>query len=296
MKTKRSFFIFAVIVCILLANAGLSNAMPPLPSSFYGTVKINGLNAAVGTSVTAWINGVQYAGTTSLSYNSDIVYSLDVPGDDSETTGVIEGGVAGDTVVFHIGNYVAIQTGSWSGGTNVQLNINANAGACYVLTVAHTGNGSDPVASPTNSIGCVTGQYLSGTAINLSGAVPDANWYITGWSGTANDSFTSNYNSLFMPASNHTAGVVYTSYAGYHWLVINNVGNGTVTPLSGNLYLQNEVVPLTATADPGWSFAGWSGDLISTTNPTVITMNADKTITATFAYLDHFVYIPVVKR
>ncbi len=283
MKTQRSFLVLAVILCILCVNVGTSNAMPPLPSSFYGTVKIEGINVAVGTSVTAWINGIQYAGTTAEAFNSDVIYALDVPGDDTATTGVIEGGVAGNTVVFHVGGYVATQTGTWSTGTDVQLNLDAPEELCYTLTLTHTGNGSNPVASPTNSEDCPSGQYLSGEAINLSGATPDTDWYINGWTGTADDLFTGNYNSLIMPSSNHTAGVVYSSFAGYHFLLTSVVGNGTVSPNSGNLYVQDEEVTLSATADPGWSFIGWSGDKTGTENPTTIIMDTDKDVTANFA-------------
>jgi len=42
------------------------------------------------------------------------------------------------------------------------------------------------------------------------------------------------------------------------------------------------VVQLTATANPGWTFSGWSGDLTSSTNPDSITMNGDKFVTANF--------------
>ncbi len=81
---------------------------------------------------------------------------------------------------------------------------------CYTLTLSHTGNGSDPVASPTNSTGCPAGQYVAGASITLSGAAPDSDYRIGSWTGTANDSSTANANTLTMPASAHTAAVNYT--------------------------------------------------------------------------------------
>jgi uncharacterized repeat protein (TIGR02543 family) len=39
---------------------------------------------------------------------------------------------------------------------------------------------------------------------------------------------------------------------------------------------------LTAIADPGWNFTGWGGELSGSTNPTTITMDRNKTVTATF--------------
>jgi uncharacterized repeat protein (TIGR02543 family) len=67
------------------------------------------------------------------------------------------------------------------------------------------------------------------------------------------------------------------------------VGNGTVTRLPDkSSYISGEVVQLTAQADPGWEFDGWSGDLSGSTNPESITMDADKTVTATFVEIPFF--------
>ena len=64
---------------------------------------------------------------------------------------------------------------------------------------------------------------------------------------------------------------------------MNKVGNGNVTlSPSGGTYYAGTVVQLTAVPDSGWSFSGWSGDLSGTTNPTTITMNGNKTVTANF--------------
>jgi hypothetical protein len=82
---------------------------------------------------------------------------------------------------------------------------------CYALTLSHSGNGSTPAASPLKSAACSTnGQYVAGEAITVSGAVPDAGWQISGWTGTSNNGSTANTNSLVMPASALSAGVTYT--------------------------------------------------------------------------------------
>ena len=43
-----------------------------------------------------------------------------------------------------------------------------------------------------------------------------------------------------------------------------------------------DVVTLTATPDPDWAFAGWSGDLSGTANPITITLTGNNVVTATF--------------
>jgi hypothetical protein len=106
-------------------------AFPPLPSSFYGTVKVNAANIPDGTPVTASINGTVYASSQSLTYQGNSVYSLDIPGDDS-TTPAVEGGREGDTIVFTIGGTQADQTGGWKGGTNVNLDLTASTTATLV--------------------------------------------------------------------------------------------------------------------------------------------------------------------
>ena len=66
-------------------------------------------------------------------------------------------------------------------------------------------------------------------------------------------------------------------------LKIQKVGNGTVItdPPTGSL-TAGQVVTLTATADFGWRFVNWSGDLNSTNNPATVTMDDNKTVKATF--------------
>jgi hypothetical protein len=114
---------------------------------------------------------------------------------------------------------------SWTGdldGTSVPGTITMNANkmvtitfsppTCYTLTLTHSGQGSDPVASPANSAGCSTGQYVAGETISLSGATPATGSSISSWTGTIDDASTASNNSLSMPASSWTVLVIYKSY------------------------------------------------------------------------------------
>ena len=110
---------------------------------------------------------------------------------------------------------------------------------CYALTLGHNGQGSNPVAAPPNSAGCLVGQYSAGQAINLSGAVPAAGWQIGSWTGTANDSSTAGTNSLTMPAGVHSAAVNYGQVTVGSWTPIfkgieQASGQTTVTAGVGN--------------------------------------------------------------
>lgn len=86
-----------------------------------------------------------------------------------------------------------------------------------------------------------------------------------------------------------TGGAVSASCGGVdpvttYTLTTTTTGPGTVTlNPAGGTYDEGTVVTVTATPSSGGTFSGWSGALTGTNNPTTITMNANKSITATFA-------------
>jgi uncharacterized repeat protein (TIGR02543 family) len=75
----------------------------------------------------------------------------------------------------------------------------------------------------------------------------------------------------------------FKSLASNYSLTITKVGGGTVTTNpTGSSFAPNTSVTLTAAASSGYTFTGWSGAVTGTTNPTTITMNGNKAVTATF--------------
>ena len=279
MKIQRSIFTVIAILSMLLSNFSNVSAAPGLPSSFHGTVKVDGVNVDVGTPVTAWVNGVQYASYNAILASGNTVYTFSVPNDDSDTT-AIEGGTEGETVVFKIGDLTADQQGIWHGGTSVTLNLTVSTITCYALSISHSGNGTSPAASPANSTGCVSGSYVSGESISLSGATSDTGWHVASWSGTSNDSSTDTTNSLIMPAATKAVSVSYAKDS--VTLGVSIVGNGNVTQNPLPPYLYGDIISLTPAALAGWQFSGWSGDLGGSANPETITLNGNKSVTATF--------------
>ena len=138
---------------------------------------------------------------------------------------------------------------------------------CYALTRNHTGQGSDPVASPNKSAGCSTGQYVAGEFITLT-AAPAAGWGVAGWSGTNNDGSTSTTNTVTMPASAHTVSVAYVQTAPTCYALTRThtgQGNNPVaspafsTGCGTGQYVAGENITLTATPTAGWRVVGWSG-------------------------------------
>ena len=80
--------------------------------------------------------------------------------------------------------------------------------ACYTLMRSHTGQGSDPAATPDRSSGCGLGQYVAGERITLM-ATPAAGWRVAGWSGTNDDAGTGSMNTVTMPTMDHEVNVTY---------------------------------------------------------------------------------------
>jgi hypothetical protein len=141
----------------------------------------------------------------------------------------------------------------------------------YQLNVTQTGNGNISLNPPG-------GTYHAGTEVTLT-AVPENQWEFSGWGGDA--SGTTNPITVKMDADKAvTANFTIKQYD----LITATDGPGNIdlNP-GGGSYNAGTVVVLTATAgDPDYEFSGWSGDLGGSTNPVALTMNADKSVTATF--------------
>ncbi len=71
-------------------------------------------------------------------------------------------------------------------------------------------------------------------------------------------------------------------------------GGGTVSPSGTNWYNSGRNVTITATANSGYAFTGWSGDLTGSTNPTTVTMDRPKSITAQFATTSEVISTPAI--
>jgi uncharacterized repeat protein (TIGR02543 family) len=64
-----------------------------------------------------------------------------------------------------------------------------------------------------------------------------------------------------------------------------DTSEGTTDPAPGttNVFL-GDVIPITATGNPGYAFLGWTGPVADPNNPsTTVTMNQPQTVTANFA-------------
>ncbi len=143
----------------------------------------------------------------------------------------------------------------------------------FVLTLTAVGSGTI-----TTSPLPVGGTYAAGTIVALT-ATPAANYQFTGWSGACSGS--SNCSVTMDAAKSVTATFSLKQFV----LTLATVGSGTITanpsPVGGT-YGAGTVVALTATPAANYQLTGWSG-ACSGTGACSITMDAAKSVTATFA-------------
>jgi uncharacterized repeat protein (TIGR02543 family) len=144
----------------------------------------------------------------------------------------------------------------------------------YILTtMAFPSSCGTVEKSPSQS------SYLSGTVVTLT-STPATGYTFTGWSGD----LTGHANPAALTMSGNKTVTASFAVAASCTLSVIVAGSGFVVK-SPNMssYPCGTVVTLTATPTGGDPFSGWSGDLTGTTNPTTVTMNSDKTVTATFS-------------
>jgi len=140
----------------------------------------------------------------------------------------------------------------------------------YTLTTSMDGSGS--IAIDPEQI-----TYTYGQIVHLT-AQPAAGWSFDHWTGDVVGS-TSPVDITVtddMAVSAHFTQNQYT-------LTVTTDGSGSVTkdPEQGT-YLYDQVVQLSASADPGWTFDHWTGDATGSTSPVSITITDNKAATAHF--------------
>jgi uncharacterized repeat protein (TIGR02543 family) len=114
-------------------------------------------------------------------------------------------------------------------------------------------------------------------------ATPAPNWVFDHWSGALTG--TNSTDNITMDGDKTvTATFKHSTYT----LTVTTDGNGTVTQSPALPYYQGDdtIVTLTATPLEGWTFDHWSGALSGSTNPATITMDSNKTVTATFIEIE----------
>ena len=153
---------------------------------------------------------------------------------------------------------------------------NADVKLKYTLTVNTIGSGNVTKDPDRN-------WYFFYTPVELT-AVADLGWSFSGWSEDLDSSL--NPVTIFMN-SDKTVNATFTQNE--YTLTISTVGSGSVDKRPDQAtYHYGDNVDLIATPAEGWMFSGWSGNLNGADNPKSITMDGDKTVTATFTEVSRY--------
>ena len=156
----------------------------------------------------------------------------------------------------------------------------------YVLTVNKTGTGT--VTSSPAGINCgtaCTASYASGTQVTLT-AIPLSGWQFSGWGGACSGTGSC---VVSMNAAK-SVSATFTQATARYTLSVTKSGSGTITSNPAGItcgtdcsetYNGGTNVTLTATPLSGWQFSGWGG-ACSGTGSCVVSMNATKSVSATF--------------
>jgi uncharacterized repeat protein (TIGR01451 family) len=166
------------------------------------------------------------------------------------------------------------------------LNVPLSGTQIYILNVNKAGTGSGTVTSNPGGINCgsdCSETYNSGTGVSLT-ATPDTNSTFAGWSGDADCTDGS-------VTMNNSKSCTATFSLQTFTLTVTKIGPGSGTVASSPsgincgsdcsaIYNSSTEVTLTPIPAGSSTFAGWSGNVDC--NDGSVTMNADKTCTATF--------------
>jgi glucose/arabinose dehydrogenase len=175
-------------------------------------------------------------------------------------------------------------------GTNGTLQRLVEVSQSFLLTVNRTGAGAGMVMSTPEGIRCgsvCSRTFGAGAVVTLT-ATPAAGSVFTGWTG-GGCAGTSGCTLTVAEATTVSGAFELPTFT--LTVARSGSGSGTITSADGGIgcpvtcaaqYSTGRSVTLTANADPGSVFTGWSGGGCSDTGPCVVTLGADTTVTATF--------------
>ena len=121
--------------------------------------------------------------------------------------------------------------------------------------------------------------YLAGTQDSIT-AISDTNYRFDKWTGDVPQGSENNFS---FAITMDTDKSVQANFIRQYTLSIAASTGGTTNPSPGSYIHDSEAeVSITAIANNGYKFTGWTGSVISSGNPITVTMDSDKSMTANF--------------
>jgi hypothetical protein len=252
---------------------------PPLPPSFTLTVTTGGTGTG---SVTSSVGGIDCPGTCSASLVSGTTVTLTATPGQNSTFGGWGGACANASTTCVV---------TMDAAKSVSASFSAVIPA-YLLSVVTNGTGTGTVGSSPSGIACpgtCSTSYPSGTSVTLTATAANGSTF-AGWSG-ASCTGTSTCTVTMSAARNVTATFNLLPQTFALSVGIAGTGSGAVASSPGPIdcpglcsatFNAGTVVTLTATPSSGSSFGGWTGACTNLSLTCSVTMDAAKSVTATF--------------
>jgi uncharacterized repeat protein (TIGR02543 family) len=217
-----------------------------------------------------------------VTSSASITYTSNDPSIASISGTTVTGKALGSTTIDVSATYTEGDITVDSTGTVPVNVIDCSVTTTYDLTMI-----VDPVGTGTTipSVGGSPHSYAEGTVVTIT-TTAEAGYHFVNWTGGA--SGTNSTTTVTMDA-NKTVTANFEEDAPDTYTLTMGVspeGSGTTIPAIGTTsgYTAGTVVTISATAEEGYHFVDWTGDVANpNSDSTTVTMNANKTVTANFA-------------
>jgi len=124
--------------------------------------------------------------------------------------------------------------------------------------------------------------YNNGVTLNQSGGSVTSRTIYVRLTGAIEDDYSGNITHTSTGATQKDVAVSGKVAQHYSLSVTAGTGGGVTLNPPGGSYPAGTEVTLTAVPTTGYTFSGWSGDIQSSENPATVTMNGNKSVTASF--------------
>jgi len=251
---KLSVATFGLLVLLLALSPVSSIVAQGLGHAFSGTVKIDGGDAAVGTVISARVDGTEYGSSTVTTPGQ---YALIVQGD-------IDGGA---TIHFYVDGQEADQTFPFHDGWTTELDLTVTTGLPvpkYALTITADPSGGGAATDETGG-----SPYAAGAVVSIK-AVANPGYGFVSWTAPAGDfdDETAEETTFTMPSQ----AVTVTAHFGVAYelaMAADPVAGGNAIDVAAKgAYAAGATVRIKAEPAAGYGFVNW------TANPTVTFGNA----------------------
>jgi hypothetical protein len=239
---KLRFATFGFLVLLLALSPVSSVFAQGYGHGFHGTVKINGVNADIGTVISAQVAGTEYGNWTVTTPGQ---YVLIVQGEIDE----------GATIHFYVDGQEADQIFPFHDGWTTTLHLTVTTPpATYDLTMAVAPGGSGTATDLTNA-----SPYTAGTGVSIK-AEAATGYRFVNWTAPAGTfgNATAAETTFTMPAEAVTVTANFVPVYALTMAVAPG-GSGTATDLTNaSPYTAGTGVNIKAVAAAGYRFANWT--------------------------------------